>query len=157
LLLIHPHLGGSLVGRRLPQTCPYSSPDYNADDQENNPKSLQDNSREVTQGEGPLIFGDPGEGRRSLSANCWCYRLIQGLTPLAIVHTCVLAVFRQSVSLTAAQAFCDTGVATTIKCAGWPTYRTATIPIICPGVSLRVFVEGCGGRDTDEQTINTGP
>jgi hypothetical protein len=109
LLLIHPHLGGRLVGRRLPQTCPHSSPDYNADGQENDPKSLQDDSREVAQGEGSLIFGDPGEGRRRLGAICWCYRLIHGLTPLAIVQTCVLAVFRQSVSLAAAQAFCDTG------------------------------------------------
>src|SRR5215210_664722 len=109
LLLIYPHLGGSLVGRRLPQTRPNSSPDYNADDQENNPKSFQDDSREVAQGEGSLIFGDPGEGGRCLGAICWCYRLIHGLTPLAIVQTCVLAVFRQSVSLAAAQAFCDTG------------------------------------------------
>jgi hypothetical protein len=93
----------------LPQTCPYSSPDYNADDQENNPKSLQDDSREVAQGEGSLIFGDPAEGRRLLGAICRCYRLIHGLTPLAIVQTCVLADFRQSLSLAAAQAFCDTG------------------------------------------------
>jgi hypothetical protein len=34
---------------------------------------------------------------------------IHGLTPLAIVQTCVLAVSRQSLSLAAAQAFCDTG------------------------------------------------
>jgi hypothetical protein len=66
----------------LPKTCPYSNPDYYADDQENNPKSLQDDSREVAQGEGSLIFGNPGEGSRCLGAISWCYRLIHGVSPL---------------------------------------------------------------------------
>jgi hypothetical protein len=44
-----------------------------------------------------------------LGAICWCYRFIHGLTPLAIVQTCVLAVFRRFMSLAANQAFCDSG------------------------------------------------
>src|SRR5215212_1637434 len=50
--------------------------------------------------------------------------------------------------------FATPGQATTIKCAGWPTYRTATFPIICP---CDFPASVCGGRDTDEQTIDTGP
>ena len=33
----------------------------------------------------------------------------RSLTPLAIVQTCMLAVFRRFMSLAAAQAFCDSG------------------------------------------------
>src|ERR671916_409260 len=55
------------------------------------------------------------------------------------------------------QAFCDTAilkVATTTKCAGWPTHRTATDSTLYLG-DFRASV--CGGRDTMSRQLILAP